>query len=171
MIGYCGCSNTWMTAVGAAGAGLSVWPKLLYGGGTVQRWAASKDGEKYWFALDTALATYGLPSGFWWELCAKEPTDPAAIEAAAKQVLPRLQQRLIGVPIFVSAINGYEPGFNSNVAAQDCQAAADALVAQGLVQRGPLMPVLGPTTTVSDKTHPNAAGRKLLGGAVKAFFG
>jgi len=109
VVGYVGCSNTWMTMNGyhdVAAAGV-MWPTLsVYSGGSVDQWVPTGAmARTLWTTFDQQRAATP-PATIWWQVC----THPGATLAQAQTVLNLLRTRVGNVPIYVSPLATYANG-------------------------------------------------------------
>jgi hypothetical protein len=175
-VGYIGCSLTWQTVNGYhTDGGTRLWPPISgYGGGEIPKWSddIASATPKYWPIFQRMLTTSPADT-FWIEACFQTGQIRPANLAQAEAVVRHIRELVPGATIYFSAMNGWDPpdscGKASSAAVAKAHQVTDALVAEGLALRGPLMPVLATTITL-DGCHPDAAGETLLGQALKGFF-
>lgn len=175
-VGYIGCSLTHMTVNGYhTDGGTRLWPPLEgYGAGEIPRWFddITSPTPKYWPIFQRMLTTSPADT-FWIEACFRTGQIHPANLAQAEAVVRHIRELVPGATIYFSAMNGWDPpdscGKASSAAVTKAQQITDALVAEGLTLRGPIMPLL-PTSNTLDTCHPNATGEALLGQALKGFF-
>lgn len=173
LVGYAGCSNTWMTWQGFLAskppATATYWPVYDTGGAAVGQWANLA--HPIWGAWDAQVAEKGLPDMIVFQLCENEG-DPVTYDEVVTAV-GNLRAADPGAALYVMAINGYTPvdlctvlGADGNT---DLAAFADQVAADELATR---IPDLGPlTSSMTDPIkhcHPTPiryvpSGRALLG--------
>lgn len=178
LVGYAGCSNTWMTWQGfllsKPPATATYWPVYDTGGAAVGQWANLA--HPIWSAWNTQVATRGLPNVVVFQLCENEG-DPVTYDEVVTAI-ENLRAADPAATVYVMAINGYTPvdlctvlGPDGNT---DLAAFADQAAADGLAVR---MPDLGPlditTTDPAKHCHPTPwrlvpSGRVVLGAQMLA---
>jgi hypothetical protein len=174
MLGYVGCSNSTLSVQGFDALGGSGWwlaPNSngapAYDGGVIGRWAAvptSTDWEEFHAAEADTPAT-----AIWLQVCLLATQSASSGETSLPIVLDGLPA---GVPVYLSAVNGYTDHVCAKVGhsgAARAQQVVDWGVSHGLARRGPLMPALSKAET-TDGCHPNSTGQDKVGQALLAFF-
>ena len=187
-VGYVGCSNTGNTAAGYhLDGGHRLWGTTktsFFDGGTVHRWAVGIDPSSsyavFWDRLSSLLQAYP-PAVIWWELCQRQDEAGFDLDADARAVEAELERRAPGIPIDVSGLNGYVAPHVCQITGPDgpanTWAAAEALELPLGPYPGDLRSIYQTPSdppgdqTVEDGCHPNAAGERLLGQALLAYFG
>jgi hypothetical protein len=175
-VGYLGCSLTWQSVNGYhIDGGTRLWPPLPgYGGGEIPKWFEdiANPTPKYWSIFQRQLAMDPADT-FWIEACFMTTQIRPSNVAETEAVVRHIRELVPGATIYLSPMNGWDPadscGKASSAAVQTAQQVTDTLVSEGLVLRGPLLPVL-PTTETVDGCHPDDAGQALLGRALLGFF-
>jgi hypothetical protein len=175
-VGYLGCSLTWQAVAGYhADGGTRLWPPLSgYGGGEIPKWFQdiTSPTPRYWPIFQRTLLTDPADT-FWIEACFQTDQIRPSNVAQAEAVVRHIRDLVPGATIYLSAMNGWDPsdscGKASSAAVTTSQEVTDALVAEGLVLRGPAMPILPASHTV-DGCHPDTVGQALLGQALVSFF-
>lgn len=176
VIGYVGCSNTWMTVEGYHTAGgEKFWPaNKNFGGGNVGAWAESiESGSRQWTAFDDFVELYPNTDSVWWELCVIHE-DSNMTHATAETILDAIHDRLPEATVYISSLPGY-PDAECHLTKTVGIKRADELVIELLANNPELMagPVLSPMTadrTTSDKCHINSNAREDLGREMILFF-
>jgi hypothetical protein len=166
-VGYLGCSNTWMAVAGyhdVDGTG-RLWPSLpAYGGGSVDQWTSAS--SHYWASFDAQEAATPA-TAIWWHLC----LHPGTTVAQAQAVIAILRSKVGNVPIYATAMATYADPTECPIAdPADSLAIQQSLIAQGVVQAGPMLTPLSRANT-TDGCHPDLATRDADGRSLAAFFG
>jgi hypothetical protein len=175
-VGYIGCSLTWQSVNGYhLDGGTRLWPAMPgYGGGEIPKWfeGITDPTPTYWPVFEQMLSTSPATT-FWVQACFLTAQIKPSNISNAEAVVRHIRELVPGATIYFSAMNGWNPpGSCTNAgptAVSAAQQVTDALVAEGLVLRGPGMPVLPADRTV-DGCHPDSVGQELLGRSLLSFF-
>ncbi len=193
-IGFVGCSNSRDTVQGYhAVGGKRIWnppANDTYGGGTPVAWAKGigDSTNKYWNEFDVMNKANPGAKTLWFSMCFKTTESDAASYTAAVSVIDEVKQKIPGITIYVSALNGFvEPhvcGITGKYGPMRAQMLADRLVKEGRAKTGPdvgdlisndQIPSTGATAenteTVADGCHPSPQrGEPKLGRELLKFF-
>ncbi|HJR18184.1 MAG TPA: hypothetical protein VJ922_00550 [Actinomycetota bacterium] len=183
-IGYIGCSQARDAVSGYhMVGGTKFWPALNeYGGGSVVTWARGVgSGSPYWNTFKSYLASQP-PSKIWIQWCTRAGENQAENQAAAVAVLGEVRRLAPGVPVYVSAQNGYFLPHSCGISGLDGPFRMELLARQTAALPGPDVgdlksryqaPSIPPGhETTADGCHANNVGKtKVLGPKLKAFFG
>ncbi len=151
-----------------------LWPDVrAYGKGTLQTWNTLPG---YWQAFDQTLAANGNVERVWWMLTIHDNEyagrPPGQLRAWADDVLEQLRART-SAPVFVSVMASYPDRTcrTINQAPADLAALQRDLIADGLVQAGPVMAPLTRDLVNAAGCHQNRAGQRVHGQQLQQFFG
>lgn len=187
-VGYVGCSQTQNAVWGYhLIGGKRFWPVIgSYGGGSVAFWAngIGKSTDKRWTDFKLYLAKMP-PSQIWVQWCTRDNESQAENETAAPRVLNEIRRLAPGVPIYISAQNGYWLPHACPISGLLGPLRMQLLTVtsrSGLALPGPDIgdlhskyqtPSIPPLDeTDSDGCHANKTGAtKVLGPSLKQFFG
>jgi hypothetical protein len=183
-IGYIGCSQARDAVSGYhLVGGTKFWPALnQYGGGTVVTWARGVGtSSPYWTTFKSYLASQP-PSKIWIQWCTRAGESQAENQTAAIKVLAEVRRLAPGVPIYVSAQNGYFLPHACSKSGLDGPFRMELLARQTAALPGPdvgdlksryQVPSIPPgNETTWDGCHANESGKKnVLGPKLKLFFG
>ncbi|MBI5481400.1 MAG: hypothetical protein HY906_21250 [Deltaproteobacteria bacterium] len=183
-LGGVGCSITLNAINGyVARGGDGFWPVdemgrpasgTGYPGGSLAGWIDDlASGAGRWDTFAALLARYP-PRAVWWELCASADSATAAYDEVAA-VADKIRELAPGLPVYASASPQF-PGDGSLMCnAADSPAVlhgfVDRLVADGLVERGPLLTPLSAVQVAADGCHATAEGEAVWGRNLEEFFG
>jgi hypothetical protein len=187
-VGYLGCSQTKNAVHGyQAIGGKRFWPVIgVYGGGSIQAWAARigpSDGR--WAAFMYYLANEH-PTEIWVQWCTKTSENHSLDLAASIKVLNEVHHLAPLVPVFVSAQNDYVIPHYCQISGPDGPRRMQLIALQDVLRakahKGPDVgslrskyqnpSIIKGDQTVPDGCHANEAGaREVLGPALRAFFG
>lgn len=183
-VGYIGCSQARDAVSGYhLVGGTKFWPAFNeYGGGTVNTWA-SRIGKpsQHWDTFKAALQSMP-PNKIWIQWCTRDGENQAVNQAAAIKVLAEVRRLAPGVPIYVSAQNGYYMPHYCPISGLLGPLRMELLAKQTAALPGPDVgdlksryqaPSIPPgDETTADGCHANVFGKtKVLGPKLKAFFG
>lgn len=146
--------------------------KVSLGGGTVDRWATNSRG--HWDNFTSQLHP-GITQ-VWWQMCVQFDTpdmddgDVADMDAAYAFINNALTDAGLDVPIYISALNSYDPGMPRYAAWVRTVQMVEYALGNYVLAEGPIMPKLDSTMVISDGIHPNEAGKIVLSETLKAFF-
>jgi len=181
-IGYVGGSITDLAVVGYEDlGGDELWSSEDYpiGGGTIFAWA--EPGSTYFTRFDSQIAANGAPSSIWWQLAAHDSDldgmTSSEVYAVVLDVLGKIRNRVGDIPVHASAMARYAPETGCYqrghaLAPRRMERMADRLVAGGLVEEGPRMPVLHQKhLDGATSCHQNELGQARHGRALLEFFG
>jgi hypothetical protein len=163
------------------------WPGIQsYGGGSVVYWAhgIGDPDDKRWSDFKYYLNAMP-PTQIWVQWCTRDNESQADNEAAAPKVLTEIRRLAPGVPIYVSAQNGYWLPHACPISGLDGPFRMQLLVLtgrSGLALPGPDIgdlhskyqtPSIPPLDETSpDGCHANEIGAtRVLGPSLKQFFG
>ncbi len=175
-VAYVGGSITKLAVRGAHALGpTSLWRAYDTGGGTLSAWDRY---PKYFSRFDAQVIRQGKPTAVWLQLCHTDDdtrtySTPDARLVLARRVLAATRQRVGDVPIYVSAMAGYNPVTSCQqvLASPPLMAElAGSLVIAGDCLAGPVLPTLTADQVVSDGCHQNTAGQQAHGSILRAFF-
>jgi hypothetical protein len=177
IVGYLGCSLTWQTIAGYhADGGKRMWPPYEgMGSGEIPVWAEelSSGDLQHWAVFDHALALQPVHA-FWIQACFMTSQIGPENVQQAEAMIAHIRDVVPRATIYLSAMNGWDPpdicGKASPAAVANAQQVTDALVADGVALRGPVMPLL-PQSETEDACHPDTAGEALLGAALYHWLG
>ena len=185
VVGYVGCSQANGAIQGYEGlGGRNLWPPVVeYGGHSLAGWAQAISTDPALWAKFTRLEHERPPRLIWWQLCTRHGESDELNYQAALAVLSELGRLAPGVPVYVSAQNGYVAPHVCAITGADgparMAALAKRLVAQGRARQGPDVGDLrapdsagiGANQVQPDGCHPNPDGMRALGAPLLAFFG
>jgi hypothetical protein len=174
VLGWLGCSNTMQAEEAYEGLGGSkFWPSDEvddYGGGELHVLATALDSAKWWATFTAAVKAHGADAVFLQACVHVEFAGTAASDLSV--VLNRIHDHAGQlVPVYLSPINPYPVGFQTNVAWGEAATVVASAVRDGVALAGPVMPALTAKDIKSDKVHLKHSGATKVGQALLSFFG
>jgi len=159
--------------------GTAIWPSYQIGGGTIFAWQRD---PAYFSRFEQQLSLYPGTSAIWWQLAAHDYDLDGVTQqqayATAVAVLDGIRQRTRpGTVVHASVMAAYAPDtgcyLNGTVvdAPAQLRTILDRLVSNGLVQRGPTMPILQRSDLQGNGCHQNETGQRKHGQVLLNYFG
>lgn len=177
IIGYIGCSDTWMTIDGYyqqpnnIGLFWAVDQAIDGGGITSSLWANAS--SHYWATYDSEVSLYGQPKAVWVEDCGSYSGSLGWSDM--QQFFAILKQHSPSAVVYISPISDFVPNGlcdkEGTTGVQNTTDIVNLAIANGYALAGPIMGPLNMSTTLVDsRCHPNEAGELLLGSQLVQFF-